>query len=610
MPERLPRAARKAVVEGYLYDMTRDEILRTVRRSYKKIGGGSVTNIEREFDDEVNESGLEAAARDFDVSQLVEDLKEVGGFARKNSVSLEDMAEGGKLAVALREHEIPVGDVSRYVLPVYTRLKREDYDADSVAGQFMTLNELLEKYGPFENLKSDYETTAKELADATETLSSLKSGADAKKKEIGNLDKEYGVSLSAAKAYVSAKQRLQSMGLDMDDLGSVEKCLTNLRERKFNPARVIATFNESENLTGRIASQKGQLVSISEEVEGKGRELSRVLAELKKRTGELDEAKLLARAGLEIEAIRQIRDTVELTARKRKVTPPKAVQQLISDIMKNYDTVLGLKGEIERLGSDQRSAQKALEEAGKRVQAQDRLYSARKAQIEAYERLEKKGVDGDILLEWEDAISKSDLDTSTVTAELKKYTSLKRARDTLDEEMREARSKKQTLASEIESLNARKSQLEASIGEVTEKGLKALESHIQNFRTSVAAVEKETLKSVSKTSGEVKDNVGVLEKSVTETVKNVNEVLGAMETKVNGIAKKALQTGQEVQKVQALKPLIDFYERGEGARTDVLQLSSRYVTNLEHWAAAHTIEQVQSEASSLGKAIHNAIVGP
>ena len=75
----------------------------------------------------------------------------------------------------------------------------------------------------------------------------------------------------------------------------------------------------------------------------------------------------------------------------------KAVQQLISDIPRNYDTVLGLKGEIEKLGSEQRSAEKALEEAEKRVQAQNRLYLARKAQIEAYERLKEKGVDGDIL---------------------------------------------------------------------------------------------------------------------------------------------------------------------------------------------------------------------
>ncbi len=590
--------------------MRRDEIFRTVKRLYKKGGSGSVTNIEREFDNEVDEMGLEAAASDFGVSQLVEDLKEVGGFARRNSVSLEEMAGGGKLAVALREDKIPVGDVSRYVLPVYARLKKEGYDADAVAGQFAALNGLLEKYGPFEELKSDYETTAKTLADATETLSSLKSGADAKRKEIGNLEKEYGVSLSAAKAYVSAKQRLLSMGLDMDDLGSVEKCLTNLLERKFNPARVIATFNESEDLTGRIASQKGQLASTSEEVEGKGRELSRVLAELKKRTGELDEAKLLARAGLEIEAIRQIRDTVELAARKRKVTPPKAVEQLISDLLKNYDHVLGLKGEIEKLRSEERSAQKALEEAGKKVQAQDKLYSARKAQIEAYERLKEKGIDDDNLLEWEGAISRSDLDTRTVTAELKKYTSLERARDTLDEGMREARSKKQTLTSEVESLNARKSQLEASISEVTEKGLRSLESHIESFRTSVSTVERETLKGVNKTSGDVKDNVSALEKSVTETVGKVNDALAAMETKVSGIAQKALQTGQEVQKVRALKPLVDFYERGEGTRTDVLTISSMYVTNLERWAATHTIEQVQSQASSLGKAIHSAIVGP
>ena len=109
MPERLPSAARKAVVEGYLYDMHREEILRTVRRFYKKIGGGSVTNIEREFDNEVDEMGLEAAARDFGVSQLVEDLKEVGGFASRKSVSPEEMAEGGKLAVALWEDKIPVG---------------------------------------------------------------------------------------------------------------------------------------------------------------------------------------------------------------------------------------------------------------------------------------------------------------------------------------------------------------------------------------------------------------------------------------------------------------------------------------------------------------------
>ncbi len=113
MPERLPTALRKAVIEGYLYSMTRKEILRTVGRSYKKIGSGSVTNIEREFENEVDRIGLEAVARDFGVSQLVEDLKEVGGFSKTKSVSLEQVLALSSKCVTNLERWAAANEISQ-----------------------------------------------------------------------------------------------------------------------------------------------------------------------------------------------------------------------------------------------------------------------------------------------------------------------------------------------------------------------------------------------------------------------------------------------------------------------------------------------------------------
>ncbi|HYB76493.1 MAG TPA: hypothetical protein VEC08_06010, partial [Nitrososphaerales archaeon] len=593
-------AIRKAVVACFLHDMTRREIEKEIQTTFrKKIGGGSVSNIESEFENAVEEVGLEVAGGDFGVNQLVADLKEVGDISRRSGVDLATMTEGGKLALALKERHIPVSEVSKYVFPVYDGLKREGFDPEQVVSQVKDLNSLVGKYGSFEKLKTDFQKTARMKEEAEEEERRVRERIGNANKDLGSLEKQYRVSLEEAKAYSEARRRLQSVGLDMDDLSSAEKCLSGMKAKEFNPTKVVAALKRIESLDGRIASLQGQLSSLSEEVGLKERQLKKTVKELEGRTAELDEARLLRRAGLDIETIGDIRNTVEIIARKRKINSPEAIKLLKTDILERYDVVLGLKADIVRLKGDSADLEEKISKLEDQKKKLEKLYDSRKSQIDAFEHLVEKGIDGDVIMGWEDTISKSGLDAKLITAELKTYSSLKPTLNSLGTKIRDAEAEASKLNAKIESLEDRKNQLEAAIDEVTQKGVKEIDAH-----------GEKTLKSVKDSVDNIKVRVGEVAKSVTETVTTVNSDLGTLQGKVNDITKKAIETGQELGKREAWKGLIRFYEKGEGTKTEVLMFSVTYVSNLERWAAGLGLGEVQTAATKLGEKMHSAYIGP
>ncbi|MGD0477317.1 MAG: hypothetical protein ABSB29_04010 [Nitrososphaerales archaeon] len=570
MPERIPFSLRKAVVEAHLNGYGRNEIVSIVRRTVKKVAGGSVSTIVRGFEDEVENTSLDAAAEVFGVSEQVQRLREVASLSREKKVELPEMVEGAHLAGALRENRIPIAEVSKYVVPVYTRLAKEGFSPDRVVSETVEWNALTEKHRlPFDEMKARYEETAKALTEATQEISRLDEQIETKTKRIGNLEKEYKVSLERAMDFASTRRGLLSFGLDMKDLKVAATCLENLKQQKFAPAKVVAVLKRIQDLEETISSLRGEVSTLQEEVELRKKELRSTLVELKKRKDDLDEARLLRESHLDIDAIKQIRATVELVARRQKITPAQAVDRVNTDFLKNYDPLLGLEAEIKRLKTESEEAQKAVEKSQEKKETLERLYTAKKKQIEAYERLLEKGIDEQTLLDWEDTISKSGLGRDYATSELKRYSSLEKAREKIRQEVEATDKRKKALASEVDALESKRDQIIASIKTVSDEGIGTLKVHIDNFQASVGRVEKQALSSLTVTSSEVKENVKELEASVGATVSTVQGQLADLGRKVDDLLGKTLKTAADMQKLTQYQSLTKFIETGTGTRTEV-----------------------------------------
>jgi predicted nucleic acid-binding Zn-ribbon protein len=608
VPERIPFSLRKAVIEAHLNGYGRNEIVSIVRRTVRKVAGGSVSSIVNEFEDEVNNTGLDAAAEVFGVSEQVQRLREVASLSREKKVELPEMVEGAHVAGALRENRIPIAEVSKYVVPVYGRLAKEGFSPDRVVSETVEWNTLTEKHRlPFDEMKARYEETAKRLTEATEEIGHLDDQIEAKTKQIGNLEKEYKVSLERAKSFASTRRGLLSFGLDVKDLEAAAICLENLKLQKFAPSKVVAMLKRIQGLEETISSLKGEVSTLEGEVRLRKKELSSTLVELKERKDDLDEARLLRESHLDIDTIKQVRATVELVARRRRLPPAEAMKRVSMDFLKNYDPLLGLEAEIKRLKAESEEAQKALKQSQEKKETQERLYTARKGQIEAYEGLLEKGIDARALLEWEDTISKSGLGRDHVTSELRRYSSLEKAREKIHQEVEADDKRKKILNSEVETLESERDQIIASIKTVSEEGIGTLKAHIDNFQTSVGRVEKQALGSLTATSSEVKANVKELEASVGATVSTVQGQLANLGKNVDDLLGKTLKTATDMRKLTQYQSLVKFLETGTGTRTEVFNASLAFLGSLTKWAQANLPlgSLVTTYADTLGRQIQD-----
>lgn len=164
------------------------------------------------------------------------------------------------------------------------------------------------------------------------------------------------------------------------------------------------------------------------------------------------------------------------------------------------------------------------------------------------------------------------------------------------------------LESQVASLRVQKERLETDIDELENAKRQVISGLEEVNRVMIKEVKDTGSKITSEVTSQVKDLSKAIE-GYAPGVQNLTKELEKAQKEVDDLKDRALQTGEEIEKLRSLRPLNEFIDSGQGDRALVLLYSQRYAQSLARWAGANGLGDIGSQASELGREIHYAIVG-
>ncbi len=541
-----------------------------------KGGEGTVTRVSAQFDEKVRRNGIEAAAREFGVSEEIKETQAIRKYARENNLQLDEVLEGAGPVKDLKEAGVPLHEVREHVVPVY-KLTR-DRPPETVAAQCQEIRDLEEKYHmPFSEIKQRHEVLGKEVSNMERSREKLGKEVEGLDKEKGRLLRLNRTTEDELKTFLEDKNFLLSIGMDTRDHAAATKLLKSLEGLKYKPAAAVAKLVSINDLEGSIAALKGEQARLSQSIETSKTTLSEIEGEISEKRQWLLEVRRLGKAGVDLSGIAEVRKTVVAISARKSMTSKRAMELFLRDIVKNYDALLGLDTNIRALTTREADVNQRIKGAEGRLGVLDNQYRSRKKEWDAFVSLAKREISGDTLVRWNTVVAEAGLDPELVAKELYRYRDLTQTYSKLEKDLDELKKQRGVLKSEIRGLETNKGELVASIKTITDEAIDRLESHSKKVDTSVKEATK----------------------SFADLARNLDET-----------STKAYQTGEKIGKLGTLRPGIEFLDTGAGTTEEVLAIGSRFADRLERWATANGSTSIAITVRSLRDDIRRELLKP
>ena len=405
-----------------------------------------------------SERGLRIAARDWNVTELVDQLLAVGTEADKARVELHEVIDSVPVAKILVEAGVDVKDLLRFIREVYNRSKQVGYTVESMMNDCQEMNELEAKYGSFDEIKKDHVRIGFEITELERKRDGLNiemdKAVDRKKKLLA----DYGMTEVKLKAFEKTRRFLISIGITEDDAERATNVLSNIKDQKFNMKKVVSKLKRIEDLDDKIARQKADFTEGGEDLERLSRHLESVETKIKEKSGVLQEAHRAEESGLSVEQMAKLRATVARISSKKGIPPAEAMAKFEDEVGKKYDLVLGFEQDIQAKREELKIADEGL---GREKRLTDEMkqtrtgledqYAKRKKEIDAYSSLRKRGVDDEAILRWNNIVTSTNLTPGAIESELVKAGDLSKLRSKMKEDAdgEEKRSKELQAISEM-----------------------------------------------------------------------------------------------------------------------------------------------------------------
>ncbi len=98
MPRLITDNEKTLIIINHLKGISRDEISNRLNR-----GGATISRVVDEFEKEVGSKGLERAAEEFRVSQIVNELRDLSVNLKKENIVVSEAKEGVKISSKLKK---------------------------------------------------------------------------------------------------------------------------------------------------------------------------------------------------------------------------------------------------------------------------------------------------------------------------------------------------------------------------------------------------------------------------------------------------------------------------------------------------------------------------
>lgn len=518
--------------------------------------------------------------------------------------TLENPSSTAPVQSQKAQPQIELSKSEKFLKSLFAKATEKGYTPTLLVAQCMKIDQLEKKYSKsFDELKAEFDRLAKEITSRTKKIQELEASIANTKTKKSDLMREYSTDERKVREYVDARSELSTLGFPVDDLTSVKTCLISLKNAKFSAEKIIEELNSIADLEARHVSLESEVSAASGEL----REKKALLIQLRQ----------LQNSGLTVDQLERIRDIVSKIGSRRGVNPEQAMAKFESDVLKNYDLMLGLEGDIMALQETKSSLIKETEEKRKGSEEKEKnlvaklaeleaRHEARKQEIQAYSELRAKGVDGSRIVAWHDLLAAANLDFGTIEAELKRTGELKTMTESASVKLNELQQQQKVLSDTVTELDLQKKSLESTMSAIKDSSLKELENSQASVMSSVTENTQKIKQFSESTKSEIETTLASLKQAAQSFTSEMNDVLqrASEESKKQS---SLIETAEKIGKYESVLPLLKMVETGEVNESEAL-VSMWSLTNVfQKWLAKQTGSTSREEMTELLKKVTSSL---
>lgn len=282
MPSPISTHERNAIISDHFQGSSNEKIADRVHR-----GTGTVSREIGKFKKETKSKGLETAAEEYGVSQIVEELHELSVIVNKNNMAPIEAIVGAKIAANLKHMNIDLNKINQFIEQVHNRSIEKKYSPTNIIDDCITIQALERKYGnTFDEIKKQFDNMGSRLNELRKEIQEQNIKNEETKMRYINLFDKYETDQESLEQHKNMKNELTKYGLSSDDLEKVVKVLSAIKKEDYNIKPIIDRIEELENLEGQKYLLNEDIKILNNEVnqfEQDKQEITTKICTLKKR---------------------------------------------------------------------------------------------------------------------------------------------------------------------------------------------------------------------------------------------------------------------------------------------------------------------------------------
>jgi cell division protein FtsB len=449
------------------------------------------------------------------------------------------------------------------------------------------IDSLEKKHGiSYEELKTKFEELRKSFEAKSKELRKLDAEIAALTKRKNDLLEQYYLDEKQVKEYVDARENLLSIGFDIEKLQNVKNSLLALKKEDFDTKAIL----EKINTIGDLESRKNALQ----------KDLNALNGELKAKSALLVEVNKLQDSGLSVEQIEHVRDAISRISSTHGINADQSFEKFEQDILKHYNTVLGLEAELallqeskEAINRENELKRKSLEQAEKEIAHKtkklEESYAAQKAELKAFSELRANGVDSSTLLAWQELIRSGKVNPEILVSEIQKVGNLSSLEEEAKSKLKELEEREKSLEASIAELNQKKEAIELSIGTVKDSSIAQIEQTSSKALSSIADITKEVTQATENAKHELSSTLEQLKSSASLFSSELKDSLKDVGPQMKSIGK-AVEAARALGKYEAILPLFkltDSPQSNKITETEALVAMWNITNAFNSWIKSH-----------------------
>jgi len=420
----------------------------------------------------------------------------------------------------------------------------------------------------FEEVQKEWDDINKRLPEKRRQLDAIQNAITSLEEKQGTLFQKYLNDENRLKHFEVIKNQLKTLGLSMDVLDQIQNFLISIKKLKYDAETAITKLNAVDNLEGKKVELNREIRELETKTNSSKSKLDGIQNLINEKQTLYNELVKLEEMGLSIEQIGLLRNTIVRISANHGKSVKDALAHFQND-MKNYDVMLGLGPEVDRLNRLKNTLNAEIEEAKKDKEEKQRRankefeevngrIALKKGEIESYSKLQSAGIDDATLLRWGRIIQNSKLSAEVIESELNENSSLKQSFESLRRETKTLETLKAVLTSSTQQLEQTKAELESAITAIKVSALKNMETDV---KAKLALIQQDVARTLSNAREGIESTSKEALKSSTEFTTTLRDTLQAVEPQIRNVGM-ALEAGTKIGKYETILPLLEMIENG------------------------------------------------